>query len=791
MKSLLANLKIRDRLIMGFTGICLILVVSIGMTIWKVGSNNNITRQMVQLRLPSALDGSELIGKLYGSLAALRGWMLTGNPAFKTERAATWAAIDARTSAIDKLAVGWTDQADKKAWQDVKEILEKFRGAQAQVEAIANSADEQPAMKILVGEAAPRGAEFVTQITAMINDEATQPATAERKKLLLAMADVRGSMGLALASIRAYLLSADVKFKGDFEKFWSVNEKRFADLGTLQSLMTPSQLNAFAKLNEARAAFAPLPNKMFQIRGSDSWNMAQKLLVTEAAPRADRLLDILAGEKAVDGARKGGMIDRQNEMLHGEGATITGNSSMLMVFLWIMLPVGLVVSILVVYFTTRAIASPIVQVTETMNELARGNSEMQIANTERADEIGTMSKALLKLRQAVQDSFELSQMIEDMPINVMKCDLADFKINYMNKSTRTTLKTLEHLLPVKVDNMIGQTIDIFHKHPEHQRGLLRDPKNLPHRASIKVGDERLSLLVSPIVNKSGQYIGPMLTWSVVTEQLQLSENVLNVVKNVSSAAAEMRAAAESMTSTAEETSRQATAVAAASEQAATNVQTVASAAEELSVSVSEITRQVGQSTEVANKANTEAERTNATVQGLAEAAQKIGEVVNLISEIAEQTNLLALNATIEAARAGEAGKGFAVVASEVKNLANQTAKATEDIAAQVNEMQSVTADAVMAIKTIGETIGEINSITDLISTAVSEQGKATTEIAENTQQASTGTQEVNRNISGVTQGAQETGASAQQVLGAADELSKQAEALATQVEAFMNKMKAA
>ena len=453
--------------------------------------------------------------------------------------------------------------------------------------------------------------------------------------------------------------------------------------------------------------------------------------------------------------------------------------------------IGIAIGIFVAVVLNRMISRPISDVTEIMEGLAEGNTDLEITGTEHQDSFGAMKRAALKLRAAVMQAFELGQMVEDMPINVMKCDLEDFKITYMNKSTRTTLKTLEDVLPVKVDDMIGQSIDVFHKHPEHQRNLLRDPSNLPHKANIKVGDENLSLNVNAIVDKNGKYIGPMLSWSVITEQLNLSEKVLNVVKNVSAAATEMRSAAESMTSTAESTSKQATAVAAASEEAATNVQTVASAAEELSVSVSEINRQVGQSTDVANKANTEAERTNGTVQGLAEAAQKIGEVVNLISEIAEQTNLLALNATIEAARAGEAGKGFAVVASEVKNLANQTAKATEDIASQVTDMQSVTGDAVSAIKTITETIGEINSITDLISTAVTEQGNATREIAENTQQASAGTQEVNRNISGVTQGAQETGASASQVLSAADELSKQAEALSVEVEAFMANVKAA
>jgi methyl-accepting chemotaxis protein len=269
------------------------------------------------------------------------------------------------------------------------------------------------------------------------------------------------------------------------------------------------------------------------------------------------------------------------------------------------------------------------------------------------------------------------------------------------------------------------------------------------------------------------------------------QQATEIVNSFGSAAKQLQATAQSMSATAEETSRQSMAVAAASEQAATNVQTVASAAEELSASVNEINRQVAESTEITKKANAEAERTNATVQSLAAAAQKIGEVVSLINDIASQTNLLALNATIEAARAGEAGKGFAVVASEVKSLANQTAKATEDISAQVSEMQAVTQDAVGAIKTIGETITEINAISDLIATAVTEQGNATREIAQNTQQAASGTQEVNSNISGVTQASAETGAAAQQVLGAAGTMQKQTDTLRTVVEKFLSDVKAA
>jgi methyl-accepting chemotaxis protein len=261
--------------------------------------------------------------------------------------------------------------------------------------------------------------------------------------------------------------------------------------------------------------------------------------------------------------------------------------------------------------------------------------------------------------------------------------------------------------------------------------------------------------------------------------------VSGIVDSVSSQSTEMRSTAEAMSATAEETSRQASAVAAAAEQASANVQTAASATEEMSASIGEINRQVGDSVDIAARANDEAERTNATVQGLAAAADKIGEIVNLIREVAEQTNLLALNATIEAARAGEAGKGFAVVASEVKSLANQTAKATEEIASQISNMQSISGDAVQAIGGISKTIGEIGAIAQTISTAVREQGTATQEIAENTQQAAAGTHEVSSTITAVTQAASETGSAAQQVLSAAGELSQQSEALRAEVGTFL------
>ncbi len=269
------------------------------------------------------------------------------------------------------------------------------------------------------------------------------------------------------------------------------------------------------------------------------------------------------------------------------------------------------------------------------------------------------------------------------------------------------------------------------------------------------------------------------------------EKVQGVVQTVASQATQMQASAQSMSATAEESTKQAGAVAAASEESAANVQTVASAAEELSSSIAEIGRQVSHSSQIAATAVTESAKANEMVQGLLAASQKIGEIVALINEIADQTNLLALNATIEAARAGEAGKGFAVVAAEVKNLATQTSKATEEIGAQITSVQGATQNAVNAIASIGKTIGEIDQISTTIAAAVEQQGAATQEIARNVEEAAKGTQEVSSNIGGVTEAANSTGAIANQVLASARSLTDQSGELRSLVQSFLTKVKAA
>lgn len=354
----------------------------------------------------------------------------------------------------------------------------------------------------------------------------------------------------------------------------------------------------------------------------------------------------------------------------------------------------------------------------------------------------------------------LMNVLDLMPINVMLADGETMNIVYANRTSINTLRLVERHLPCKADEVVGKSIDIFHKNPMHQRKMLGDYKNtLPHRAIITLGDDKLELNIAALNGADGHYIGPIVTWGIVTDTVRISQTMQEVAGTVSAAATELNASAEAMLS--------------ASGRGVDRAGAVAAAAEQLSASIAEISRQIDSTQKIAHALNRDAEESKVQAQGLSSTSQNIGMVLNLITDIAEQTNLLALNATIEAARAGEAGKGFAVVAAEVKALATQTAKATQDIGGQVAGIKDATAAVLKSNTAINATISELNGITATVAAAVEEQAAATRDVA--------------ANIAEVSNSAGEIGSISNDVNSAAGELAERASALSDEVKSFLSR----
>lgn len=301
----------------------------------------------------------------------------------------------------------------------------------------------------------------------------------------------------------------------------------------------------------------------------------------------------------------------------------------------------------------------------------------------------------------------LLQMVEEMPINVMTCTLDDFRIDYANRASRETMRRIEQHVPVKADQLVGTPIDVFHKNPAHQRQMLATPAHLPHEARIHVGPEVLDLRVSAILGQDGAYLGPMVTWSIVTSDVKLAAGVTEVVGAMRETSDEMQQASARLLELSEGTDRSASAVSAA--------------AAEMSASFDEFSGRIMQMNGMSQSMAEKAGSASGAVVGLSESVERIGKVSILIDKIAGQTNLLALNATIEAARVGEFGRGFAVVAQEVKALAEQTANATKDIRQLVASVQANGNQASAAVSDISDGARQLSEVFTALSAGVEQQ----------------------------------------------------------------------
>lgn len=651
------NLKLAWKMGLGYGLVGLVLVGSVFATIWEVRRTDKMVEHLTAVISPTAQSSLMLLNGITDSLAALQGWIILGDDAFRKERAATWSEqIEPTVERLKQLSGKWTDKENVERLKKLHSMIAELRKKQQNIEEIAQTTENTPATKMVTEEVNPLMNIMGSTITRLIDIEQKLEATAKRKALLGKMADIRGSFGLADAALRAYLLSGDETFKTQFEKSWMKNAKYLEELTSNAGLLTPEQHNTLKIFSKARKKISLLSPKIFEIRESDEWNLAHAWMAKRATP----ISEAIKVEIKV-------MVSSQQRRMTAEYQKLNHQIKRLKFEELLLLLTGLIISAVSGILITRSITQPLSKAVAIADLMAQGDLTIKF-EAETKDETGrllmAMKRMLINFRQIMEE---------------------------LTDTTNTLTASSEKLTAVS--------------------------------EQMAASAEESNLQTETVSATSEQVNASVINTASVTEQSSAS------VSNIAAMTEEMSATFSNMVTFAQKTFENVKNMARSSNEMSSGIHSAASSVEEMTTTLNEVSKHTAQASHISRNANRRTEEINEKMNALVSVSKHIGKIVGVIKGIADQTNMLALNATIEAAGAGDAGKGFAVVAGEVKELAKQSADATDEIADQIEQIQTSINEAVSAISEISKIINEIAGINETIAASVEEQTATANEIS--------------------------------------------------------------